>query len=63
MMFACDTNNKYRDKIICAVHQSDFTARPQIVDNDNDEIFDLLEKFSKLQEYQLKHHIICMAFP
>ncbi len=48
MMFACDTNNKYRDEIICAVHQSDFTARPQIVDNDNDEIFDLLEKFYKI---------------
>ena len=49
MMFACDTVEKNRENMICSIHQSDFTARPQIVDEKRyKDIHEILSKFYQI---------------
>lgn len=49
MMFAFDTKEAARDKIVCGIHQADFTARAQTITKDEyPEFYDIIAKFKKL---------------
>ncbi|RAP33927.1 hypothetical protein DID80_07765 [Candidatus Marinamargulisbacteria bacterium SCGC AAA071-K20] len=47
MMFATDTKEDKRDDMICAIHQGDFTARPEIIDSKRYcDLYEILSHFN-----------------
>ena len=48
MMFATETKAETRDDMICAIHQADFTARPEIVNKSRyPDLYKILTEFNK----------------